>query len=596
MKHQKTCPCLTTELLLFLFLVVQFLSQLVQAEIHYYDFVVREKNYTRLCETKSILVVNDSFPGPEIRVHKGDTVYVNVHNQGDYAFSIHWHGIKQPRNPWSDGPSYITQCPIPPGTNFTYEVLLSIEEGTVWWHAHSDWTRATVHGAIVILPAIGTTFPFPQPDEDEVLIIASWYTGDIKELIDESIQNGTDLPHSDAYTLNGQPGDFCACSNGTAYRRIVDYGKTYLLRIVNGNMNAEHFFAVAEHSLTVVGLDGAYIKPINTAYIVISPGQTMDVLLVANQSLGQYYMAIRQYSSENPSVVNFDHANVTAILEYRGDYTYETSPAFPSTLPMYLDKAAALDFTYQLRSLATPEYPVNVPLDITTRMYITVSMNVLPCDHTGCEVTENIASSLNNVSWVDTKPTTNVLQAYYRNISGAYESNFPDQPPLFYNFTADSIAEDYDYTAQGTKVKVLNYNESVEIVFQGTNVMDGSVNHPMHMHGYSFYVVGYGFGNYDNETDPKGYNLVDPPEVTTFGVPKKGWLAIRFKATNPGVWFWHCHFERHLTWGMDTAFIVKNGGTTETSIRRPPTYMPPCIIPLNSSVHSYGEFIEEKRE
>ena len=94
--------------------------------------------------------------------------------------------------------------------------------------------------------------------------------------------------------------------------------------------------------------------------------------------------------------------------------------------------------------------------------------------------------------------------------------------------------DDILYTVQGTKVKVLNYNESVQIVFQGTNVMKGSVNHPMHMHGYSFYVVGSGFGNYDDEADPKGFNFVDPPKVTTFGVPKKGWLAIRFIANNPG--------------------------------------------------------------
>jgi laccase len=71
---------------------------------------------------------------------------------------------------------------------------------------------------------------------------------------------------------------------------------------------------------------------------------------------------------------------------------------------------------------------------------------------------------------------------------------------------------------QGSKVKVLNYGEAVEIVFQGTNLRKGSVNHPMHLHGYSFYVVGTGFNNFDNETDPKGFNLVDPPEVNTFGV------------------------------------------------------------------------------
>ena len=51
--------------------------------------------------------------------------------------------------------------------------------------------------------------------------------------------------------------------------------------------------------------------------------------------------------------------------------------------------------------------------------------------------------------------------------------------------------------------------------------------------GMAFYVVGKGFGNYDNETDPKNFNLVDPVEVNTFSVPKNGWLAIRFVANNP---------------------------------------------------------------
>ena len=47
-------------------------------------------------------------------------------------------------------------------------------------------------------------------------------------------------------------------------------------------MNADLFFAIADHNFTVVGMDGGYIKPIVTTYIMIIPGQTMDVLLMAN--------------------------------------------------------------------------------------------------------------------------------------------------------------------------------------------------------------------------------------------------------------------------------------------------------------------------
>lgn len=104
-----------------------------------------------------------------------------------------------------------------------------------------------------------------------------------------------------------------------------------------------------------------------------------------------------------------------------------------------------------------------------------------------------------------------------------------------YNFTESLNDEDVYMTGQGTKVKVLNYNESVEVVvFQGTAIIDSSGDQPMHMHGYSFYVVGMGRGNFDNVTDPLTHNLVDPPKVNTFMVPRDGWLAIRFIANNPG--------------------------------------------------------------
>lgn len=51
---------------------------------------LKETNFTRLCTTKSMLVVNESWPGPVIRVHKGDTVFVTVHNNGTYGVTVHW--------------------------------------------------------------------------------------------------------------------------------------------------------------------------------------------------------------------------------------------------------------------------------------------------------------------------------------------------------------------------------------------------------------------------------------------------------------------------------------------------------------------------
>ena len=48
-------------------------------------------------------------------------------------------------------------------------------------------------------------------------------------------------------------------------------------------------------------------------------------------------------------------------------------------------------------------------------------------------------------------------------------------------------------------------------------------------------MIGSDFGIYDNVTDPKSFYLVDSVQVNTFSVPRKGWLASRFVAKNPGM-------------------------------------------------------------
>ncbi|KAM5584225.1 hypothetical protein ABKV19_003867 [Rosa sericea] len=151
--------------------------------------------------------------------------------------------------------------------------------------------------------------------EKKSLFSGSWYIiEDVNEAVAEALTDGVDPLRSDCYTINGQPGDFAPCSIESTYRWQVEYGKTYLLRLVNAVMNTELYFAIAEHTLTVVGIDGSYVKPIVTDYIMICPGQTMDVLLTSNQSLGRYYMAARQYDSGGGNE-DFDKTNVTAILE-----------------------------------------------------------------------------------------------------------------------------------------------------------------------------------------------------------------------------------------------------------------------------------------
>ncbi|XP_020209624.1 putative laccase-11, partial [Cajanus cajan] len=357
----------------------------------------------------------------------------------------------------------------------------------------------------------------------------------------------------------------------TTYRFLVDYGKTYLFRIINAAMNEELFFGVANHNLTVVGIDASYTKPLNTNFIMITPGQAMDVLVTANQPKSLYYIAATPFYD---GIAMYDNSTTTAILQYSGNYTPSSIPM--PMLPAVNDSGTVFDFTKSLRGLASHDHPANVPTNVTRKIYMTVSMNELPCQNLNASCLgpngTRLASSLNNISFQI--PQIDILQAYYWKISGVFSENFPDQPPFFFNFTGDTGSNTL-IPSTGTRVLMFDYNEVVELVWQGTIVLTAE-NHAMHLHGFSFFVVGVGTGNFNNVTDPESYNLIDPPEVNTIGLPKSGWLAIRFVANNPGVWYMHCHLERHTSWGMDTVLIVRDGGTLQTSMVPPPEYMPPC--------------------
>lgn len=89
---------------------------------------------------------------------------------------------------------------------------------------------------------------------------------------------------------------------------------------------------------------------------------------------------------------------------------------------------------------------------------------------------------------------------------------------------------------RGTKAYRLKFGSKVQIVLQDTSIVTPE-NHPIHLHGYDFYIVAQGFGNFDPKKDTSKFNLVDPPMRNTVAVPVNGWAVIRFVADNPGRYF-----------------------------------------------------------
>lgn len=72
----------------------------------------------------------------------GDQVIVNVKNSLlSETTTIHWHGFHQKYTPYMDGVPFITQCPIQPGSTFTYN-FFATNPGTHFWHSHTGISQS----------------------------------------------------------------------------------------------------------------------------------------------------------------------------------------------------------------------------------------------------------------------------------------------------------------------------------------------------------------------------------------------------------------------------------------------------------------------
>ena len=128
-------------------------------------------------------------------------------------------------------------------------------------------------------------------------------------------------------------------------------------------------------------------------------------------------------------------------------------------------------------------------------------------------------------------PTADLLQAHFLGQSkGGSSSYFPISPLHYFNYTG--TPPNNTFVSNGTKLMVLAFNTTVELVMQDTSIL-GVESRPLDLHGFNFFVVVQGFENFDpNRVHPSSIWWT-PSRGTPLGVPSGGWVAIRFRADNP---------------------------------------------------------------
>lgn len=220
-----------------------------------------------------------SVPGQEIRVRQGDRLRITVDNALDEETTVHWHGMRVPNA--MDGVPHLTQTPIAPGRNFTYE-FDALDAGTFWYHPHQrsfEQVGRGLYGPLIVEE--------PKPirvDRDLTWVLDDWrLTKDGQ--ISEDFGNPHDMSHNgrigNTVTINGKVPDMFSVRRGERIR----------LRLINA-ANARIFgIDFGTHKPVIVAIDGQPVAPHipEDGLIILGPAMRMDVVIDMLGDINQRY-------------------------------------------------------------------------------------------------------------------------------------------------------------------------------------------------------------------------------------------------------------------------------------------------------------------
>ncbi|KAI3933362.1 hypothetical protein MKW98_006721 [Papaver atlanticum] len=246
------------------------------AEIFLEWNVAMDWNISPVQSVQPVITINGMFPGPLINSTTNDNVHVNIFNNLDVPLLMTWNGIQQRLNSWQDGVSG-TNCPIQPGTNWTYNFQMKDQIGSYSYFPSINFLKAAGgYGPIRVNNRNVILVPFDKPEEEYDLLVGDWFSQSFNTL------PTTNTP-PDAILINGKAG-----SNFESFS--VTKGKTYRFRISNVGSAYSINFRIQSHQMVLVETEGSYTSQIALDSLDVHVGQSYSVLVSANQNDADYFI------------------------------------------------------------------------------------------------------------------------------------------------------------------------------------------------------------------------------------------------------------------------------------------------------------------
>ncbi|KAJ7728916.1 yellow laccase [Mycena metata] len=448
---------------------------------------------------RSAVLAGGTFPGPVIRLNKGDTLSMNVVDQLTdntmlKSTSIHWHGILQKGTNFEDGPAFVTQCPIVPQGSFLYNFPVPDQAGTFWYHSHlvhSPFACIILTNALQILMTVRlplhSQYSISHRKLDTTIItLSDWYHF-------PSLVAGM-RPAFNATLINGL-GRFAGGPLSELAVISVTYGKRYRFRLISMSCDPNWIFSIDGHEMTIIEVDGVNHQPLTVDSIQIFAAQRYSFVLTANAKVDNYWVRAQ------PMNQGFVNATNSAILRYVG-----APPADPTTTNTTSKQPLVETDLHPLVKTPVPGAPYPGGADVVLNLAITLNQTAF-------------RFNINNHSFVP-----------------------PDVPVLLQILSGAHTAQ--ELMPQGSVYELMP-NQVVEISIPGGS--PGSP-HPFHLHGHNFFVI----RSAGNST----YNFDNPVirDTTSAGSSSSDLTTFRFVTDNAGPWFLHCHIDWHLNIGLAVVF------------------------------------------
>ena len=216
---------------------------------------------------------NRQVPGPRLQLTEGDHVRINFRNSLPESTTVHWHGLIVPNE--MDGPAKITQPPVAPGGQYTYEFTVG-QSGTYFYHSHDHPDRQQglgLYGALLIAPKDSAADV--KADLEYTIQLQEWLKREWLTYPAMLMEGG--LPNY--FTINGK-------SYPETDTVSMKVGQTIKIRFIGTNNNFVHPMHVHGGPFQVVARDGETLAE-NQRFLAdtvnVGPGQRYDVVWTARR-------------------------------------------------------------------------------------------------------------------------------------------------------------------------------------------------------------------------------------------------------------------------------------------------------------------------